>query len=127
MKKSTAKVVAWYKHHKQSKPIPIYGRLGFGKHKRYAYVYENPKDILFKFKEGEDNIVIDRYVSTSYGMSKKKTTIPLYIEQYEYDTKQILEMILKGKFYEIYSLDASSRKEIVKMLIKEAVVRRLTK
>lgn len=127
MKKPTAKVIAWYKHFKQNQPIPIYGRLGYGKHRKYIYVYENQKEPLFKFEEGKDYIMIDKYASTSYGTSRKKITISLYIEQYEFDTKQILEMILKGKLNNIYSLDTSSREEIIKKLTKEAVVRKLTK
>ena len=126
MSKSKISVIAWYKHNQNSQPTPIYARLGYGKHKEYIYVYENAQENLFKFKEDTDCIEIDRYVNTRYGRSRKKTTIELYIEQYECDTKQILEMILKARS-SIYSIDAMSREEIIKKLTKEAVVRRLTK
>ena len=127
MNKTKAKIIGWFKPIINSKPMPIYARLGYGKHKEYIYVYEKVGDILFKFKGDTACIEIDRYIDFKYNSTKKKTTIKLYIEKYECDTTQILDMILKGVRGNIYSIDALSREEIAKTLTKDAVVRRMTK
>jgi len=51
----------------------------------------------------------------------------LYFEPSGNDAKDILNMILKGRGYGLYSISETSRKEITRRLVKEAVVRRMTR
>lgn len=118
------KVIASYKRSRDTEPVPIYGRRGYGKNVEWMYIYDK-QGSLFKFKERDNCIGID--IRAHYRGIGKKCTVMLYFEPNGNDAKQILEMILKGRGYGLYSVKESSRKDIANRLVKEAVVRRLTK